>query len=697
MKNKATQIIRNTAVNIGRLLMAATFIFSGYVKAIDPLGTQYKLADYLQVMGIGSLLPEWTLLVGAVLLAALEFSLGIFLLFAIRRHLVSKIVLALMSIMTLLTLWIVIANPVKDCGCFGDAVVLSNGQTFIKNIILLAIALMLQKWPTSMVRFVSKKAQWIVINYTVIFALALSAWSLWDLPLFDFRPYHVGANIAQGMKIPQGAPQPQFETTFILEKNGQQKEFTLDNYPDSTWTFVDSKTVQTAEGYVPPIHDFSIQDNKTGEDITQEVLNDTGYTFLLISPTLAYADDSNFGRIDQIYEFAQDYGYQFICLTASSDKDIAKWQDITGAEYPFYTTDATTLKTMIRSNPGLMLLHHGTIIQKWSHNKLPQPEELNQPLEKSALGKMPSDSIPRKILLMLMWFVLPLTLLAIADRLWAWTTWVKKKKENANKIISTFNKKEKKMRKKLVAGNWKMNMNLQDGVALAKELNEALVADKPNCDVVICTPFIHLASVAQVLNAEVVGLGAENCADKEKGAYTGEVSAEMVKSTGAQYVILGHSERRQYYGETAEILKEKVELALKNGLKVIFCCGETLEEREAEKQNEVVKAELEGSVFHLDAEAWKNIILAYEPIWAIGTGKTATSDQAEEMLAYIRSIVAEKYGNEAAEETSILYGGSCKASNAPELFAKPNIDGGLIGGASLKAADFKGIIDAWKK
>ena len=697
MKNKATQIIRNTAVNIGRLLMAATFIFSGYVKAIDPLGTQYKLADYLQVMGIGSLLPEWTLLVGAVLLAALEFSLGIFLLFAIRRHLVSKIVLALMSIMTLLTLWIVIANPVKDCGCFGDAVVLSNGQTFIKNIILLAIALMLQKWPTSMVRFVSKKAQWIVINYTVIFALALSAWSLWDLPLFDFRPYHVGANIAQGMKIPQGAPQPQFETTFILEKNGQQKEFTLDNYPDSTWTFVDSKTVQTAEGYVPPIHDFSIQDNKTGEDITQEVLNDTGYTFLLISPTLAYADDSNFGRIDQIYEFAQDYGYRFICLTASSDKDIAKWQDITGAEYPFYTTDATTLKTMIRSNPGLMLLHHGTIIQKWSHNKLPQPEELNQPLEKSALGKMPSDSIPRKILLMLMWFVLPLTLLAIADRLWAWTTWVKKKKENANKIISTFNKKEKKMRKKIVAGNWKMNMNLQDGVALAKEINEALVADKPNCDVIICTPFIHLASVAQVLNAEVVGLGAENCADKEKGAYTGEVSAEMVKSTGAQYVILGHSERRQYYGETAEILKEKVELALKNGLKVIFCCGETLEEREAEKQNEVVKAELEGSVFHLDAEAWKNIILAYEPIWAIGTGKTATSDQAEEMLAYIRSIVAEKYGNEAAEETSILYGGSCKASNAPELFAKPNIDGGLIGGASLKAADFKGIIDAWKK
>ena len=252
------------------------------------------------------------------------------------------------------------------------------------------------------------------------------------------------------------------------------------------------------------------------------------------------------------------------------------------------------------------------------------------------------------------------------------------------------------MRKKIVAGNWKMNLNLQEGVALAKELNEALAADKPNCDVIICTPFIHLASVAQVLDQNVIGLGAENCADKAKGAFTGEVSAEMVKSTGAQYVILGHSERREYYKETPEILKEKVQLALANGLKVIFCIGESLEEREANKQNEVVKAELAGSVFNLSAEDFSKIIVAYEPIWAIGTGKTATAEQAEEIHAYIRSCIAEKYGAEVAENTSILYGGSCKASNAPELFAKADIDGGLIGGASLKAADFKGIIDAWK-
>ena len=247
------------------------------------------------------------------------------------------------------------------------------------------------------------------------------------------------------------------------------------------------------------------------------------------------------------------------------------------------------------------------------------------------------------------------------------------------------------MRKKIVAGNWKMNKNLQEGVALAKELNETLTADKPNCDVVICTPFIHLASVANIIDQNIIGLGAENCADKVSGAYTGEVSAEMVKSTGANYVILGHSERRAYYHETPEILKEKINLALANGLKVIFCIGEVLEERESGKQNEVVKAQLEGSLFDFG-----KVILAYEPVWAIGTGKTATAEQAEEMHEFIRNVIAEKFGNEAAENVSILYGGSCKPSNAKELFAKPNVDGGLIGGAALKAADFKGIIDAWK-
>ena len=248
------------------------------------------------------------------------------------------------------------------------------------------------------------------------------------------------------------------------------------------------------------------------------------------------------------------------------------------------------------------------------------------------------------------------------------------------------------MRKNIVAGNWKMNKTLQEGIALAKELNEALANEKPNCDVIICTPFIHLASVTPLVDAAKIGVGAENCADKASGAYTGEVSAEMVASTGAKYVILGHSERRAYYGETVAILEEKVKLALANGLTPIFCIGEVLEEREANKQNEVVAAQME-SVFSLSAEDFSKIILAYEPVWAIGTGKTATPAQAQEVHAAIRAFIAETDA-EVAGELRILYGGSVKPANAAELFSQPDIDGGLIGGAALKADDFYKICAA---
>ena len=688
--------MKKVLVNIARLIVALTFILSGFVKAVDPLGTQYKLNDYLAAMGLGQLVPDFVTLGFSVLLSATEFMLGICLLFAIQRRLTSKITLVFMVVMTLLTLWLALTNPISDCGCFGDALVLTNWQTFWKNVVLLAAAIIIWRWPTDMPRAISINNQWIVFNFSVLFILFIAVRCLYYLPLFDFRPYHIGANIQQGMEIPEGAPQPQFETTFILEKDGQRQEFTTDNYPDSTWTFIDSKTVQTATGYVPPIHDFSILTDE-GDDITEEVLENEGFTFLLVSPHLENADDSQLDLINQIYEYSKEQGYPFYCITASTDRAIDRWKDMTGAEYPFCSTDEITLKTIIRSNPGLVLLKQGTVFRKWSHNNLPviEEEQFNLSLEQLAYGQMPTDSVPGKIAKILLWFVLPLTLLTLADRLWAWTRWIKKShhhKGNKSKLKSKNN-----MRKKIVAGNWKMNMNLQDGIALAKELNETLKADKPNCGVVICTPFIHLASIAQFLDQDIIGLGAENCADKEKGAYTGEVSAEMVKSTGAQYVILGHSERREYYKETPEILKEKVLLAQKNDLKVIFCIGESLEEREAGKQNEVVKAELEGSVFNLAEEDFRKIVIAYEPIWAIGTGKTATAEQAEEIHAYIRSIIAEKYGEAVADDTTILYGGSCKASNAPELFAKPDIDGGLIGGASLKAADFKGIIDAWKK
>ena len=252
------------------------------------------------------------------------------------------------------------------------------------------------------------------------------------------------------------------------------------------------------------------------------------------------------------------------------------------------------------------------------------------------------------------------------------------------------------MRKKIVAGNWKCNTDLQQGIALAKAVNEKVTSEgAEDVVVVLGTPFTHLAKVVETVEAHWIGVAAQNCAAEAKGAFTGEVSAEMIKSTGANYVILGHSERREYYGETSETLNKKLALALENGLTPIYCCGEALSIREAGTHNEFVKQQLEETIFQLSAEDFKKIVIAYEPIWAIGTGVTASSEQAQDMHANIRSAIAEKFGAEIAEGTSILYGGSCNPKNAKELFANKDVDGGLIGGASLKADDFIQIINAY--
>lgn len=251
------------------------------------------------------------------------------------------------------------------------------------------------------------------------------------------------------------------------------------------------------------------------------------------------------------------------------------------------------------------------------------------------------------------------------------------------------------MRKKIVAGNWKMNKTLPEGIELAKEVNNKVkAANAKNVTVIIGTPFIHLAEVGKIVDPATVIVSAQNCATEASGAYTGEISAAMVASTGAKYVILGHSERRSYYGETDEILVKKVNRALENNLEIIFCVGEVLAEREAEKHFEVVKSQLVNGLFDLTAEQFSHIVIAYEPVWAIGTGKTATPAQAQEMHAFIRNVIAEKYGKQVADDTTILYGGSCNAKNADELFTNPDVDGGLIGGASLKADDFLAIIQA---
>ncbi|MCR5561652.1 MAG: triose-phosphate isomerase [Bacteroidales bacterium] len=251
------------------------------------------------------------------------------------------------------------------------------------------------------------------------------------------------------------------------------------------------------------------------------------------------------------------------------------------------------------------------------------------------------------------------------------------------------------MRKKIVAGNWKMNTTVPEGLELAKAVAAKSAETPANVGLIVATPFTHLAAVAEVLKGSKVELAAQNCADHASGAYTGEVSAAMLKSVGCKWTILGHSERRQYYGETDAKLVEKTKLALAEGLDVILCVGENLDEREAGRHFDVVTEQTENVLLQFSAEDMKHIVIAYEPVWAIGTGKTASSDQAEEIHACIRGILAKHFGAQVAEDTTILYGGSCKPSNAKELFAQKDIDGGLIGGASLKADDFIAIAQSY--
>ena len=650
-------------MHVVRLMLGCTFVLSGFVKAVDPKGFSYKIDEYLQVANVS--FPDWMSLplVLAVAISCAEFVLGIYLLLGLRRRFTAVVTLIVCMVFAIISVLLVIFHPVHDCGCFGEFISLTDVQTLLKNVVLLALAILLMRNPQVAKPLVPEGWQWFVSLYTCVFIFVFCLRSVYYLPLIDFRQYKIGANLR--------------DMVFPSREDIKPKE----------------------------ISDFMVLDT-LGEDQTAQLLFDDKPTMLIVAPLLSDASQGVTEQLVVIDDWCKDNGYAIYCLTASPLADVREWCYYNDARYPFLIADHTLLKTMIRSNPGLMLLRDGVIRNKWSCNNLPEIEDTSfdeKKLEAEAGGN-------GKILLkIMMWYLLPMLLMIMLSNLIRG-----KKKKNAqnpkvfddlkedsndtddlnNNIITI--KNTKTMRKKIVAGNWKMNMTLQEGVALAKELNEILVADKPNCGVVICTPFIHLASIAPMLDTSVIKLGAENCADKEKGAYTGEVSAAMVKSTGAEYVILGHSERRAYYGETPEILKEKVNLALANGLKVIFCIGEVLEEREAGKQNEVVAAQLKGSLYDLTAEQFANVVLAYEPVWAIGTGKTATADQAEEMHAFIRAEIAKQFGAEVAENTTIQYGGSCKPSNAKELFAKPDVDGGLIGGASLKAADFKGIIDAWK-
>ena len=399
-------------------MLAVVFIFSGFVKAVDPLGTQYKIQDYLEAFGWVALVPAFLPFLASVLQAMVEFCLGIYLLFGIRRRMTTLFVVVIMGVMTPLTLWLALSNPISDCGCFGDAVTLTNWETFGKNVLLLIAAVSVFKWGNRITTLVTKRFDWLVAMYAFLYIWGMTLYCYRELPVFDFRPYHIGTDIRKGMEIPEGAKPTVYDTRFILQKNGVEKEFTLDDYPDSTWTFVDSRTVVKEQGYEPPVRDFSIIRQEDGEDVTDEILTDDKYTFLLVAHQLSQADDSSIDLINELYDYSVEHGYQFYCLTSSPDSDIEDWQERTGAEYPFCLMDDITLKTMIRSNPGLMLLKNGVVINKWSVNNLPDEYVLTDRLENLPLAQVHEKTFSHKVVLVLAWFVFPLLFFSMVDVIW---------------------------------------------------------------------------------------------------------------------------------------------------------------------------------------------------------------------------------------------------------------------------------------
>lgn len=403
--------------NVCRFVLGGVFIFSGFVKVIDPYGFFYKLQDYATAFGMGTWMPASLLFMAGVALSVIEFYVGVCLFLGIHKRVSSTMALVLMAFMTPLTLYLAIANPVSDCGCFGDAWVLTNWETFWKNVVLLVAALSVFKWRIEVVRFISRKIEWMFSMYTILFIFALSFYCLRNLPIIDFRPYKIGANIKEGMEVPADAKPTVYDTRFILEKDGRRQEFTLENYPDSTWTFVETRNVVKEKGYEPPIHDFAMLEVTTGEDITERILTDEGYTFLLIAHRIEEADDSNIDLINEIYDYSVEHGYGFYALTSSPEDDILLWCDRTGAEYPFCQTDDITLKTIVRSNPGMLLIKGGTVLNKWSDNNLPDEYILTDALEKIPLGQQKAVSVWVTMGKVLLWFMVPLCLILLLDHL----------------------------------------------------------------------------------------------------------------------------------------------------------------------------------------------------------------------------------------------------------------------------------------
>ena len=427
------QTIKKIIVEISRIIVGVVFVLSGFVKAVDPWGSVYKIEEYMTVFDFSFL--EFTAIPLAFIQIAVEFSVGICLLLGVYRKTNTALALLIMIVMTPLTLYLALTNAVTDCGCFGDFLVLDNWQTFFKNLPLLLMAIFLFSGCKLITPVFTKKCDSLITFLVYVFIFGLTLYCFFFLPVFDFRPYKVGTHIPTSMEIPEGAEQPVFDTKLIYSKDGIHRDFTINDYPkdDSTWVFVDSKITTIKKGYEPPIHDFSIT-SREGYDITDQVLTDPNYTFLLIAYRLDAASDDNVGKINNIYDYARRFGYSFYALTASLPIEIEEWIKNTGADYPFATMDDITLKTIIRSNPGLLLLRDGTVINKWPHTALPNLSELNTILDDSDIGKIPENRDKDKLITISLILAIPLFILFLFDFIILRRRQKKNRKRRSNRV-----------------------------------------------------------------------------------------------------------------------------------------------------------------------------------------------------------------------------------------------------------------------
>lgn len=366
--------------HFARVLIGITFIFSGFVKGIDPLGFTYKITDYCNSMGLDWLL--WAALPLSVLLAFAEFAIGVALLFNIFIRFFSWLALLFMAFFLPLTLWIALKNPVTDCGCFGDALIITNWETFYKNVVLIIFAIIVFKYRKDMKNIVGKKIPVLVgvISAAVYFFIVFYSYN--HLPVFDFRPYKVGVNIPEAMQTPEDAPQEVYENIFYYKNKGtgEVEKFTEDNYPwqdTANWVYDNMESKLLQEGYEPPIHDFRIETSE-GDNIIDFFVYDENYVFMLVAYDLSKSKTKSQDKINELANWAQESGFSFICLTSTLHDEALAFANETGAPYEFFNCDEITLKTMIRSNPGLIVLHNGTIIGKWHFNDIPAPLEFEK-------------------------------------------------------------------------------------------------------------------------------------------------------------------------------------------------------------------------------------------------------------------------------------------------------------------------------